>query len=293
MNPNSSLSADELRHVSGSLKRAHMSDHLATAVFYVVSGSFVLLLIAFTMYVVWGGIKAFRPEIFSFEANGIGNQFFNTVYLVFLSLVISVPIGIFAGVYMAEYAPEGRIIHALRIAIETLSSLPSIVVGLFGYLVFIIMVGSQWNLFAGALAVSVLSLPLITATTYDALKALPHGFKEGSLALGATHFETIWKVMLPAAHVHERLCREPGPHPCLHRRSPAYRRGNRKPHAGDGAGKGGIQEISGAESFSRGGGIFADHSQHREGGKRGRKTLTLKCLHREVILFGPVYCGYG
>lgn len=69
--------------------------------------------------------------------------------------------------------------------------------------------------------------------------------------------------------------------------------GNRKPHAGDGAGKGGIQEISGAESFSRGGGIFADHSQHREGGKRGRKTLTLKCLHREVILFGPVYCGYG
>ena len=106
MNPNSSLSADELRHVSGSLKRAHMSDHLATAVFYVVSGAFVLLLIAFTMYVVWGGIKAFRPEIFSFEASGIGNQFFNTVYLVFLSLVISVPIGIFAGVYMAEYAPE-------------------------------------------------------------------------------------------------------------------------------------------------------------------------------------------
>ena len=101
MNPNSSLSADELRHVSGSLKRAHMSDNLATAVFYVVSGAFVLLLIAFTMYVVWGGIKAFRPEIFSFEANGIGNQFFNTVYLVFLSLVISVPIGIFAGVYMA------------------------------------------------------------------------------------------------------------------------------------------------------------------------------------------------
>ena len=122
MNSNSSLSADELRHVSGSLKRAHMSDHLATAVFYVVSGAFVLLLIAFTMYVVWGGIKAFRPEIFSFDANGIGNQFFNTVYLVFLSLVISVPIGIFAGVYMAEYAPEGRIIHALRIAIETLSS---------------------------------------------------------------------------------------------------------------------------------------------------------------------------
>ena len=199
MNESNGLSADDLRHVSGSLKRAHLSDNIATAVFYVVSGAFVLLLIAFTLYVVWGGIKAFKPEIFSFNGTGIGNQFFNTVYLVILSLLISVPIGIFAGVYMAEYAPEGRIINALRIAIETVWSLPSIVVGLFGYLVFIIMVGAQWNLFAGALAVSVLSLPLITATTYDALKALPSGFKEGSLALGATHFETIWKVMLPAA----------------------------------------------------------------------------------------------
>lgn len=85
MNPNSSLSADELRHVSGSLKRAHMSDHLATAVFYVVSGAFVLLLIAFTMYVVWGGIKAFRPEIF-FEASGIGNQFL-TPFISFSSLL--------------------------------------------------------------------------------------------------------------------------------------------------------------------------------------------------------------
>ena len=171
--------ASELRKASGSLKRAHLADQLATGVFYVVSGAFVLLLIFFTLYVVWGGIQAFRPEIFSFEATGIGNQFFNTVYLVVLSLLISCPIGIMAGVYMAEYAPPGRASSAFRIAIETLSSLPSIVVGLFGYLVFIIMAGSQWNLFSGALAAS-------------------KGYKEGSLALGATHFETIWKVMLPA-----------------------------------------------------------------------------------------------
>ena len=190
--------ASELRKASGSLKRAHLADQLATGVFYVVSGAFVLLLIFFTLYVVWDGIQAFRPEIFSFEATGIGNQFFNTVYLVVLSLLISCPIGIMAGVYMAEYAPPGRASSAFRIAIETLSSLPSIVVGLYGYLVFIIMAGSQWNLFSGALAASILSLPLITATTYDAFVALPKGYKEGSLALGATHFETIWKVMLPA-----------------------------------------------------------------------------------------------
>ena len=192
-------SSDYLRRVDGILKRAHLADELATAVFYIVSGAFVLLLIAFTLYVIWGGVQAISPEIFSFSETGIGNQFFNTVYLVFLSLVISVPIGIAAGVYMAEYAPEGRVTNSLRIAIETLSSLPSIVVGLFGYLVFIIMVHTQWNLFSGALAVSILSLPLITTTTYDAFKALPIGWKHGSLALGATHWETIWHVMLPAS----------------------------------------------------------------------------------------------
>lgn len=191
--------SNNLREVDPSLRRAQLMDKLATGVFCAVSGAFVLLLIAFTTYVVWGGAQAFRPEIFSFTERGIGNQFFNTVYLVFLSLVISVPIGIAAGVYMAEYASPGRMTNSLRIAIETLSSLPSIVVGLFGYLVFIIMVGAQWNLFSGALAVSILSLPLITATTYDAFTSLPSGYKEGSLALGVTHFETIWHVMLPAS----------------------------------------------------------------------------------------------
>lgn len=181
------------------LKRAHMADHLATGVFYVVTGCFVLLLIAFTCYVIYGGIRALNPAILSFSPDGIGNQFFNTCYLVFLSLLVSVPIGVAAGVYMSEYAPEGRVTQALRMAIETLSSLPSIVVGLFGYLVFIVMTNSQWNLFSGALAVSILCLPLITSTTYDALRSLPPGYKEGSLALGATHWETIWHVMLPAS----------------------------------------------------------------------------------------------
>ena len=88
------------------------------------------------------------------------------------------PLGIAAGIYMAEYAKPGKTTKFLRICIETLSSLPSIVVGLFGYLVFIVMTGSQWNLFAGALAVSILSLPLITTVTEDAFRSLPHGYKK-------------------------------------------------------------------------------------------------------------------
>ena len=85
-----------------------------------------------------------------------------------------------------------------RMAVETLASLPSIVVGLFGYLVFIVMTGSQWNLMAGALAVSILTLPLVTSVTEDALRNLPSSYRNGSLGLGASHWQTIWHVLLPA-----------------------------------------------------------------------------------------------
>lgn len=157
-----------------------------------------MLLLVFAGYIIIKGVMDFYPELLQFNRRGIGNQFFNTIYLVFLSLVISVPIGIAAGIYMAEYAPDNKVTAFIRVSIESLSSLPSIVVGLFGYLVFILMTGAKWNLMAGALAVSILSLPLITTTTEDALRSLPRGYTEGSVALGATHWRTITKVLLPA-----------------------------------------------------------------------------------------------
>ena len=180
------------------VQRAKMMDKFMTGVFYVVAGFFLLLLLAFTLYVLIKGFGNFTPDMFSFSRNGIGNLFFNTIYLVFLALLISVPLGVAAGTYMAEYAKPGKITKSIRMCIETLSSLPSIVVGLFGYLVFIVMTHSQWNLFAGALAVSILSLPLITTVTEDALKSLPPGYKSGSLGMGATLWQTIRHVMLPA-----------------------------------------------------------------------------------------------
>lgn len=173
------------------------ADRAMTVILYCVAGFFLLLLAAFTAYILIKGFKEFDITLLGFNSKGIGNQFFNTVYLVFLSLVISVPIGIAAGIYMAEYAKGGKLTNFLRTCIETLSSLPSIVVGLFGYLVFIVMAGSKWNLIAGALAVSILSLPLITTTTEDALRAVPANQKEGSFALGSTHWQTIVHVMLP------------------------------------------------------------------------------------------------
>ncbi len=179
-------------------KRAKAADRTMTVIFYAVAGFFLLLLLAFVVYVLVQGFRGFDISMLSFTSKGIGNQLFNTVYLVFLALLISVPLGVAAGIYMAEYAKKNRLTKFLRICIETLSSLPSIVVGLFGYLVFIVMTGAKWNLMAGALAVSILSLPLITTVTEDALRALPSSYKEGSFGLGATHWQTIVRVLLPA-----------------------------------------------------------------------------------------------
>ena len=173
-------------------------DKFMTGVFWLIGILTVGFLILLTGYIIYQGIKGFYPELLSSNSSGILNQLFNTIYLVFLSLLISVPIGTGAGIYLAEYAKAGKFRDFLEISIETLSSLPSIVVGLFGYLIFILMTGMKWNLFAGALAVSILSIPLVTTETHNALKNLPQGYLEGSFALGATKSQTIREVLLPA-----------------------------------------------------------------------------------------------
>ncbi|MDD6221527.1 MAG: phosphate ABC transporter permease PstA [Lachnospiraceae bacterium] len=181
------------------IRKAEGVNRFMTGLLYAVGGSFLVLLIVLAGYIIITGIKDLKPEYLSFTNKGIGNQFFNTIYLVFWSLLISVPIGVGAGVYMAEYAGDNKFTKALRVSMEALSSLPSIVVGLFGYLVFILTFGFQWNLLAGALAVSILSLPSITTTTEDAIRSLPKSYKQGSMALGATHWKAITTVLLPTA----------------------------------------------------------------------------------------------
>lgn len=190
--------------MTGSIKRtpsvnkARRTDRIATGVLYGIAGFFLVLLAAFTIYILVRGGRA-AVILSSVADSGIGAQLFNTVYLVVLSLLISTPLGICAGIYMAEYMRPGRLASFIRTCIETLSSLPSIVVGLFGYLVFLVMTHSTYNLVAGALAVSILNLPLVTTTTEDALRAIPKHYKEGSLGIGATHWQTIVRVLVPTA----------------------------------------------------------------------------------------------
>jgi phosphate transport system permease protein len=186
------------RREAAASARSRRNDHFMTGVFYGVGGFFILLLIALGAYIIIQGIRSYYPGVLSFTNEGIGNQFFNTIYLVAISLIISTPLGIAAGIYLAEYAKQGKLTEMVTMSIEALSSLPSIVIGLFGYQVFILMTGAKWNLIAGALAVTILSIPLITTTTRDALAALPLYYTHGSIGLGATRWQTIWHVLLPA-----------------------------------------------------------------------------------------------
>lgn len=184
--------------IGSRVQQKQRMDRFMTNLFIAGAGFAVILLIAFIAFVVVEGFSGMNMSMLSFSGSGLGNMFFNTLYLVFLALIASTITGIPAGIYLAEYAKKGRMTRWVRMAVETLASLPSIVVGLFGYFVFIVMTGSQWNLFAGALAVSILTLPLVTSVTEDALRNLPDSYRNGSLGLGASHWQTIWRILLPA-----------------------------------------------------------------------------------------------
>ena len=181
------------------IKRARGINGMMTGIFNLIAVFFFVLLIAFAGYVIIKGFTGASPEMFLFERKGsIGNQLFNTIYLVFISLVFSVPLGVMAGIYLSMYAKKGLLTKFLRICIETLSSLPSIVVGLFGYLVFLVFFGLSKSLLAGALSISILAIPVITTTTEDAINGLPDDYLHVSLGLGATRWQSIFHVLLPA-----------------------------------------------------------------------------------------------
>ena len=181
------------------IARAKAADSAMTGVFYGVGGFFLLLLFVLAGYIIGKGFMGFYPGLLQFNKNGIGNQFFNTVYLVFLSLVISVPLGVAAGIYMAEYAKENRLTAFLRICIESLSSLPSIVVGLFGYLVFILMTGREMEPY-GRGPGGFHTEPAFDYPNHRGRAACPcrRDTKRAAWRWGATHWRTIVKILLPA-----------------------------------------------------------------------------------------------
>ncbi|MGL4847970.1 MAG: phosphate ABC transporter permease PstA [Clostridium sp.] len=184
---------------------AKIKDKIATGVFYTISMAVVFILAAFLIYVLKEGIGMISIDFLTSKPNmtskggGIGPQIFNSVYMLIISLLITVPIGIGAGIYLAEYAKEGFILRSIRLCLETMSSLPSIVIGMFGLLIFVNMCGFGYSIIAGALSVSILNIPGMTRISESAIRVASKKVKEASLGLGASRWQTIRRVILPTA----------------------------------------------------------------------------------------------
>jgi phosphate transport system permease protein len=130
---------------------------------------------------------------------GIGPEIFNTIYFAVLSTAITLPIGVGAAVYLARFARSTRFVGSVRTALDTLASLPSIVYGLFGFLVFVVQMNAGYSLFAGAFVLALLNLPLVVGITEESIRAVPRELDEASLALGATQVQTVFRVTIPYA----------------------------------------------------------------------------------------------
>lgn len=163
------------------------------------------ILCLFLGYILYKGMPVLSPQfIFGRSSDitaggGVGSQLFNSFYLLFLSLVISVPIAVGAGIYLAEYAKETRLTKLIRLSTESLATVPSIVLGLFGMIVFVNFMGLRFSIISGALTLVLLNLPLLVRVTEESIRTVPKTYREASLALGATKLQTIVRTVLPSA----------------------------------------------------------------------------------------------
>lgn len=184
---------------------AKRSDKIATGVLYAVAGVIVLILASLLLYILVRGIPHINWEFLTYsskayqEGGGIGIQLFNSLYLLLVTMIISFPISLGAGIYLSEYAKKNWLTDIIRTSIEILSSLPSVVVGLFGFLVFVIQFGYGFSIISGALALTFFNLPLLTRNVEESLQAIHYTQREAGLSLGLSRWETVTRIIVPEA----------------------------------------------------------------------------------------------
>ncbi len=188
------------------VKRISRQDKIATVILTAIVGLVIAMLVAIVLYILASGVgKLFdisfltgKPQQFK-AGGGIGPELFNSFYLLFLTLLISVPISLGAAIFLSQYAPDNWMTAAAKTAIETLSSLPSIVVGLFGFLFFVLYMGWGFSIIAGAVALTMFNIPILVRVIQQALEDVPRSQRDAALAMGLTRWEATIHVLLPAA----------------------------------------------------------------------------------------------
>lgn len=186
-------------------RRIGAQDRLATGVLTAIAGLVLLLLAAIVAYILFRGLgKVFQPGFLVNDSAdktlpGIATQLFDSFYMLVITLAISLPISLGAAIFFVEYAPDNWITSAASTAIETLSSLPSIVVGMFGSLFFVVVLGWGISIIAGALALTMFNIPILVRVIQQALADVPQSQRDAALAMGLTRWEATINVLLPAA----------------------------------------------------------------------------------------------
>ena len=168
----------------------------------VVNGAALLTILFFVIINGWRAITwtfLTQPPMEMMTKGGVLPCIVGTLCLSIGALLVAFPIGVFSAIYLNEYARPGKLLRVIRLSINNLAGVPSVVFGLFGLAFFVIFLGFKVSLLSGALTLGVMSLPVIIGATEEALKAVPDTYREASLGLGATKLQTIFRVVLPTA----------------------------------------------------------------------------------------------
>jgi phosphate transport system permease protein len=185
---------------------ARTYEKILTALFWFIALVIAGILVAIVGYIVWRGLGVVDLG-FILEAprragkeGGIFTAIIGTLYLTAVALIIAVPLGVGAAVYLEEYSRKASRFNTLvNLTMETLAGIPSIVFGLFGFVLFVIFLNLGWSILSGGLTLALMVLPTITRTAQEALRSVPVEYRENSLALGAGQWQTIRRVVLPPA----------------------------------------------------------------------------------------------
>ncbi len=181
-----------------------MTSKILRALVYVGATLTALVLAGIVGYILINGIPHLKPSLFEWtytsENVSLMPALIDTILMALLALVLSVPTGVGAAIYLVEYArSSSRFVRAVRMTAETLQGIPSIIYGLFGLLFFTTMLGWGLSLISGACTLAIMVLPVVMRTTEEALLAVPESYKQGGFALGAGHVRTIFRCVLPSA----------------------------------------------------------------------------------------------
>jgi phosphate transport system permease protein len=185
--------------------RRRRADACATILFWAASAIVGIIIAALLGYVIWHGSSALSWHFLTSLPNeegaggGIGPEIFNSFYILILTLLMTVPLALAVALYLDEYALPGMMRSSIVFATEALATVPSIVMGLFGMLLFVFVLRWRFSALGGAMTLTLLNLPAMIRMTQQALQTVPASLREASLALGATKWRTITRVVLPGA----------------------------------------------------------------------------------------------